>query len=158
MQRVNLRKYTEEDLQDYYELINDEDVKRFMPFMECSNINIAKAILKRKIELNNNKLIYAIESTEYKRVIGEISAIIQGDMAEIEVMINSKYRGKGYAKEAFIELLESLKEKEINIKKMRALTLKGNKSSQNLFEKLEFKLKDAEDETKQNYCKYEREI
>lgn len=27
MKRVNLRKYKEEDLQDYYELVNDENVK-----------------------------------------------------------------------------------------------------------------------------------
>jgi len=158
MKRINLRKYTEEDLQDYYELVNDEELKRWMPYMGCSNINVAKSILKKKIDLNNNKLIYAIESTEYERVVGEISAIIQGDMAEIEVMVNSKYRGKGYAKEAFIELLEILKEKEINIKRMKALIVKGNKNSQKLFEKLEFKAKNIENEKKLDYNEYEREI
>ena len=154
MQRVHLRKYKEKDLQDYYELINDEDIKKFIPFMDCSNINVAKSILKRKIELNNNKLIFAIESIEDKKVIGEISAVIQGEIAEIEVIINSIFRGKGYAKEAFIQLLEMLKEKEINIKKMKALILKSNKSSQKLFEKLEFKTKESESEKSQNYSEY----
>lgn len=156
MEKVHLRKYVEEDLEDYFDLVNDQMVEKFLPSMYCNNVNVAKAILKRKIELNNNKLIFAIEETEIKRVIGEIALVMQDTTAEIEVIINSKYRGKGYAKEAFSQLLDILKEKQIDIKKIRALISKENLSSQTMFGNLSFEVKENEKET--NFSEYEREI
>lgn len=106
MKRIELRRYTEDDLEDYFKLVNNEEVKQFLPYMYCNNIKVAKAILKRKIEVDiNKKRIYAIENIKEKHVIGEIAVVIKDKTAEVEFMINSEYRGKGYSQEAFIALL-----------------------------------------------------
>lgn len=55
MKRIELRRYTEDDLEDYFKLVNNEEVKQFLPYMYCNNIKVAKAILKRKIEVDINK-------------------------------------------------------------------------------------------------------
>lgn len=157
MKRIELRKYSENDLEDYFKLVNNEGVKRFLPYMYCDNINVARAILKRKIDVDvNKKRIYAIEHIMDKHVIGEIAAVINGKTAEAEFMISPEYRGKGYSREAFVALLDIIRNENLKINKMKALVMEKNKSSRKMLSKLEF---DAKQQDKgQEYVEYEKEI
>ncbi len=157
MKRIELRRYTEDDLEDYFKLVNNEEVKQFLPYMYCNNIKVAKAILKRKIEVDiNKKRIYAIENIKEKHVIGEIAVVIKDKTAEVEFMINSEYRGKGYSQEAFIALLDIIRSENLSINKIKALVMEENKSSRKMLSKLEFETK--KQEIGQEYIEYERDI
>lgn len=157
MKRIELRRYTEDDLEDYFKLVNNEEVKQFLPYMYCNNIKVAKAILKRKIEVDiNKKRIDAIENIKDKHVIGEIAAVIKDKTAEAEFMINPEYRGKGYSQEAFIALLDIIRSENLSINKIKALVMEENKSSRKMLSKLEFETK--QQETGQEYVEYERDI
>lgn len=156
-QTIILREYKNSDLQEYYNCVNDEKLKEFLPYIYCNNMQVADSILRKKIEAqkrDDNNIRYAIEEIQTNHIIGEISAHIRESKARILCFINSKYRGKSYVKEAVFQLTEILKSKNANITALEVQIAINNIAAKKAFEKLDFKYKNEG----RTYKTYEKEI
>lgn len=96
-ERLILRRYTEDDLQDLYEYLSDEEVVRYEPYKPMS-IQETKENLKWRISTDE---MIAVELKSDHKMIGNVYlGKREFGALEIGYVFNRKYWGKGYAKES----------------------------------------------------------
>lgn len=96
-QRLILRRYTADDLNDLYEYLSDEEVVKFEPYKPMS-LEEAKGNLDWRIGTDE---MIAVELIDSHKMIGNIY-LGKRDFNTLEIgyVFNRKFWGKGYAKEA----------------------------------------------------------
>ncbi|MCH4191575.1 MAG: GNAT family N-acetyltransferase [Butyrivibrio sp.] len=96
-ERLILRRYTTDDLQDLYEYLSDKDVVEFEPYKPM-NIEEVKKNLNWRISTDE---MIAVELKENHKVIGNVY-IGKRDFSSLEIgyVFNKSYWGNGYAKES----------------------------------------------------------
>lgn len=95
--RLILRSYKESDLDDLYEYLSDEEVVRFEPYKPMTREE-TRGNLQWRMETDE---MIAIELKDNHKMIGNIYlGKREFDSLELGYVMNKKYWGKGYAKEA----------------------------------------------------------
>ena len=141
-ERLTLRRPLENDLEQFHNLHQDEDIKKYLcdsPCMETSKRFLDKAIAE--YDKNDYGLFLICEKGE-GQVLGyckiKPSTIESSGVFEISYGILSKYRRKGYATETISKVLSWAFE-ETNAKRILAQVKSGNTGSLMTLKKLDFK-------------------
>lgn len=95
-ERLILRRYTADDLNDLYEYLSDDEVVKFEPYRAMS-LEETKGNLEWRIGTDE---MIAVELKSEHKMIGNIY-LGKRDFHSLEIgyVFNRKYWGKGYAKE-----------------------------------------------------------
>ena len=95
-ERLNIRKFTNNDLTELYNLLSDEDVMEFIesPFSWDKTANFLNSVA-----LIDPPLIYAVEDFSQKFIGYVIFHEYDKDSFELGWILNKRYWGKGYANE-----------------------------------------------------------
>ena len=103
--RLILRRYCKEDLQDLYEYLSDEEVVKYEPYKPM-DINEVEGNLDWRISTDE---MIAVVLKSNNKMIGNIY-LGKRDFESIEIgyVFNKQYWGKGYAKESCNALIEKL--------------------------------------------------
>lgn len=133
-ERLLLRRYIAEDLEDLYEYLSDHEVVKYEPY---------KVMTKEEVEDNLNWRIgtdemIAVELKDNHKVIGNVYLGKRDfDSLEIGYVFNRKFWGKGFAKESCEAVV---KHAFLNgVHRIYAECDPNNISSWNLLEKIGFK-------------------
>lgn len=102
-ERLILRKFQEQDMQDLYEYLSDEDATAFEPY-EPMNYEEVQNCLAKRIESDE---FLAVEEKKSGKMIGNIYiGDRHAESVEIGYMFNRKFWKKGYAYEACSRVCE----------------------------------------------------
>lgn len=95
--RLILRRYSDDDLDDLFEYLSDDAVVKFEPY-RAMNLEETKENLKWRIETDE---MIAVELKEKHKMIGNIY-LGKRDFNSLEIgyVFNRAFWGKGYAKES----------------------------------------------------------
>lgn len=95
-ERLKIRKFTNNDLTELYNLLSDEDVMKFIepPFSWKKTANFLNSVA-----LIDPPLIYAVEDFSQKFIGYVIFHEYDKDSFELGWILNKRYWGKGYANE-----------------------------------------------------------
>lgn len=101
-ERLILRRYTENDLQDLYEYLSDPQVVAYEPYQPMT-IEEVKDNLKWRISTDE---MIAVELKENGKMIGNVY-LGKRDFESLEIgyVFHADYWGKGYAKESGLALM-----------------------------------------------------
>ena len=135
MPKVSLRKFTDDDVLEYYSIAQDSN--DYFLFGYCRNIKDAEDVIDTYI--NSDELESFAILNEKLELIGAIICITKGNILEISYSIGLEYRRKGYCFET-LKLVEKLAKKR-KMKKIEFFILKDNLKSINLAKKFGAKLK-----------------
>ncbi len=135
MPKVSLRKFTDDDVLEYYSIAQDSN--DYFLFGYCRNIKDAEDVIDTYI--NSDELESFAILNEKLELIGAIICITKGNILEISYFIGLEYRRKGYCFET-LKLVEKLAKKR-KMKKIEFFILKDNLKSINLAKKFGAKLK-----------------
>lgn len=135
MQKVYLRKFTYDDVLEYYSIAQDSN--DYFPFGYCRNIRDAKGVIDTYI--NSEELESFAILNEKSELIGAIVCETQRDIFEISYFIGLEYRRKGYCLET-LKLTEQIAKKR-EMEKIVFLIKKDNLKSINLAKKFGAELK-----------------
>ncbi|MBR7798314.1 GNAT family N-acetyltransferase [Agaribacter marinus] len=114
--RLKLRKFSDDDLYDMFEIYHDEEVNKFLPWFPFQSIEETKEYLYNTIYKEYDQRIayhYAIEEKANHKVIGYIGISKideEKGSAELGYGLLKTYWGKGIATEASKALLKRLKQ------------------------------------------------
>lgn len=132
-ERLILRRYKSDDLQDLFEYLSDETVVKYEPYAPMT-VEEVKDNLKWRIETNE---MIAVELKGTHKMIGNVYMGNKDfNSVEIGYVFNSSYWGNGYAYESCNELIKSAFEKGIH--RIYAECDPNNTGSWKLLEKLGF--------------------
>lgn len=96
-ERLILRKYKEDDLEDLYEYLSDEEVLAYEPYKPMSK-EMVKENLNWRIE--TDEMIAVVEKMTVKMIGNVYLGSRDFERKEIGYVFNKNYWGKGYAREA----------------------------------------------------------
>lgn len=136
--RIILRNFKEEDLQDLYEYCREEGVGEAAGWSHHKSLQETEKILKEFIK---NEYEYAIVYKENNKVIGHIgvhedSEDGREDTKELGYVLNKNYWNRGIMTEVVQAILEYLFSKDICF--VYACCFQDNKASKNVIEKCGF--------------------
>jgi len=133
--RLKIRSFTKNDLNDVFEYLSDEIVMKYIePVFTYEQV--IEFINRTGIE---NKLIFAIEIKNEKKVIGHlIFHEYKKDIYELGWIINRNYWNNGYAIKVSKTIIK-FGFNTLNIKKIIGETDEENKKSIKIFEKIGMK-------------------
>ena len=142
-EHLDLRKFKLRDAQQLYDWTKDEKVNQFLLESELKNIVEAEHIIIswREQYQNDDYFLWCIQLAENKKAIGKISATINLSLssAEISYMISPDMRGKGYATEAVLGVINFL-HNEVGIHRVTAKINTDNIASIKTAEKVGMQL------------------
>lgn len=132
-ERLILRRYTENDLQDLYEYLSNPNVVKFEPYMPMVMEEV-KDNLKWRISTDE---MIAVQLKSENKMIGNVYLGKRDfDSLEIGFVFNEKYWKKGYAKESCEKLVEEAF--KMGIHRIYAECDPMNQNSWGLLEKMGF--------------------
>lgn len=104
-ERLILRRYNDDDLQDLYEYLSNPKVVEYEPY-KVMNMDEVKKILDYRI---SSEEFLAVELKENNKMIGNIY-LGKRDLESLEIgyVFNEKYWKQGYAKESCEKLIEEI--------------------------------------------------
>ncbi|MDO4662027.1 MAG: GNAT family N-acetyltransferase [Tissierellia bacterium] len=141
--RTQLRRFIPKDLDESYEWMNDEKIKKFANEFYAQSKEQANKKIKDYIESEDKNLDYnwLIILKKNDQAIGEAKANnINEDEKSIDLSlaINSKFKNRGYATEVISKLLEFFFT-EVGAEKVRTYSDIDNESWQEVLKKLNFR-------------------
>ncbi|MGN0738659.1 MAG: GNAT family N-acetyltransferase [Treponema sp.] len=103
-QRLILRRYRKDDLDDLFEYLSDSEVVKYEPYKPMSKSETEQNLEWR---ISTEEMI-AVELKENHKMIGNVY-LGKRDFNSLEIgyVFNKKYWGKGYAKESCARLIEN---------------------------------------------------
>ncbi|SJZ69602.1 GNAT family N-acetyltransferase [Anaerorhabdus furcosa] len=110
--RCILRKFTLDDVDDFYELMSNERVNKYIPLLPFKSKDEAKEFLiKSHIEKYNNvsSYRYAVCVKDINKVIGYVG-LSQSECNDFGYAIHEDYWHQGYASEVCEAVLKQLKQ------------------------------------------------
>jgi [ribosomal protein S5]-alanine N-acetyltransferase len=134
--RLSLRQLQKDDAADYFFLLSDEDVMRYMDAPKCESIDIAaEKIEKMNTEIAENKsIVWGISLKDDKRLIGAIGfwkISAYHHRGEIAYRLHPDFWRKGLMTEALKEVLNYGFEK-MNLHSVEANVSPSNEASKQL--------------------------
>ncbi len=158
-ERLLLRKFKEEDANDYAEFMSDKHMWTYQPDHTETREdylkdfpNLLKSYRKRNV---SGMLRYAINLKSKNKVIGYIGIAINfpNNLGRISWSLNSKFWHKGYATEAASAAINYMFN-EYNLHRIELNVWQGNTASENLALRLGFKKEGMEREARLKGNKY----
>ena len=141
--RLILRKWTENDIQDLMEGLNNIEVSRWLVLVPHPYTQIdAENFIKSCISNDNNSYEFAIELKAEGKVIGGTSISLinrQHGTARGGIWLNANYHRQGYGSEAFGKRIEFAFDK-LNLRHLENGYLEGNQASFKMQEKFGYVL------------------
>ena len=134
---VKLVPFEASDLEEFYRIAKDEEVKRFVKILYPEDKEEAEIILEMLTE-DTNYIAFKILNGKGKftgAIIGEKKG---KKTIEISYFIGAEYRGKGYCTQAVIKFKKFLK--DCKYKRIEFAINPKNRKSQTIMEKLEIPL------------------
>ena len=109
--RLILRRYCKDDLQDLYEYLSDDEVVKYEPYRP---MNIDKVESNLDWRISTDEMI-AVELKASKKMIGNIY-VGKRDFESLEIgyVFNKNYWGNGYAKESCSAFIKDVFAKDIH--------------------------------------------
>lgn len=112
-ERLVLRPFTRGDVDAVHAYRGRADVARYLFDPPLSRDECALAIQQRTVqidlELENDRIVLAVETRDSPALVGEISLIqrsLDARQGEVGWIFHPDHQGKGYAREAMIRLIE----------------------------------------------------
>ncbi len=139
--RLILRPWTANDLNDVYEGLNDYDVAKNLTVPYPYTKECAESFIKTRMEKPNTieKSYLAIVEKSSGRVIGGTTIEFRDGIARGGIWLNKKYHGRGYGSETMharaVYCFDTLK-----VDHLENGFLEGNETSRRMQEKLGYKL------------------
>lgn len=137
--RVSIRKFQEKDISNKIKWINDSKNNKYLHYdLPLEYEKTLNWFNKNKDRVDRYDAVIEVDGVPVG-LIGLLSIDYENSKAEYYITLGEeRYKGKGVAKLASIQLLEYAF-KELNLNKVYLFTEVENKSAQRLFEKLGFK-------------------
>lgn len=133
--RLILRQPRSSDNTKLLFLINDRNIKYYVPYFDCEDISDIDFLIKGPFDLKTT-FMFVIENNQNQNIIGIIYAYITtGHKLDIIYAIKSEERGNGFMSEAIKFFIQYLYNKEY-ISSINFSIHASNKSSQRVMEKL----------------------
>src|SRR6266540_1225148 len=111
-ERLLLRPYHKDDLDDLYAIQSREDVNRYLYWSPRTRQEVADVLAKRAtmsaLEGEGDILVLAVELRETGTVIGDVNLAWQSEeheQGEFGFVFHPDHHGRGYAGEAAVEML-----------------------------------------------------
>lgn len=137
-ERLLIRPYKAEDMQDVFEIYNNKEVCKYLLHHEWNNENVQEKFNKKLVNssLTQNATI-SLAAVLDEKVIGDLSAWYTSmkDTLEIGYSFSSASGGKGYATEAVGSLITNLFN-EYNVHRIQATLDARNSASEKLCERI----------------------
>ncbi|MBQ2864608.1 MAG: N-acetyltransferase [Clostridia bacterium] len=143
-QNLILRKLTMQDLSDYIEFRQNEQLHKFLPTVPKSNSEYQTSLKTRVENYNNLKnptLTWGIELKSEHKLVGSVTiedVLSEHKLCEIGWAVNVNYQGKGIATEALTEIISYIFSNS-KVNRIQAFIWQGNSASIKLAKKLGFK-------------------
>lgn len=132
-ERLVLRRFCEEDLQDLFEYLSDEEVVKFEPY-HAMDLNAVRENLRWRISTDE---MIAVELKSGGKMIGNVYVGKRDfDSLEIGFVFNKKYWGNGYAFESCSAIINEVFSRGMH--RIFAECDPKNENSWKLLEKLGF--------------------
>ena len=115
-ERLNLTPFRREDSKDYFEIIRDEAIKKYVPYASAYTIESTEShiALYEKGDFINDFYI-AIRLKKSKKIIGAIIAVRMSHCnLDISYLVHKDYRNQGYMTEAMKAFIQYLKFSDIS--------------------------------------------
>ena len=101
--RLILRRYCKDDLQDLFEYLSDADVVKYEPYKPMSLVEVSEELAERI--LTDEMIAVVLKATN--KLIGNVYlGKREFDSLEIGYVFNKQYWGQGYAKESCDALIK----------------------------------------------------
>ncbi len=157
MIEIILRKMEEKDIQNLYNYIHLNYVKKYFPEKEKEQWEAHKRWYSFVIN-SPTYLFYTIESLS-REFLGTVKfEMVSKTGTIISMYLIEKVRGKGYSEEAIFSSIEELKFERPQIKKVYAYILEENEISKKAFIRLGFKSKGIKEYSGAEHLLYEKKI
>lgn len=114
-ERFFLRKFTNEDIIDFHEILSDEIVNTYLPWFLSQTLEDTQRFLEERVYPEYQKEVsyfYAIESKETRKVVGYLDVTdidLKEKCGDMGYGIHREYWGQGIASEVSHALLKQLK-------------------------------------------------
>lgn len=160
-ERLILRRFIQSDLEDYYNILNQEEVSKWLGsgkrISRDAVINSMRSI--ENFWNKNNYGIWAVINRETNELIGHCGLNPLKDIQKIELLyaFDKKAWGKGYATESAREIIKFAHD-ELKLNCLVAIAYPNNSRSCNVIEKLGFKYKGEQEHFGVNLSYYELEL
>lgn len=102
-ERLILRRYCEEDLQDLYEYLSDEEVIKYEPYKPMSINEVEENLVWR---ISTNEMIAVVLKANNKMIGNVYLGKRDFESLEIGYVFNKQYWGKQYARESCDALIK----------------------------------------------------
>lgn len=135
MNKITLRKARESDLMFYFNLRNEEGVRRASFNPEAIDLETHTSWFLNKIKDPNCFMFVALEC---EKPIGQMRIDIEGKIGETNISLTSEGRGKGYAPIVIKQALEEVAKKIPELKILVAHIKPNNIASIKSFERAGF--------------------
>jgi ribosomal-protein-alanine N-acetyltransferase len=158
--RLVLRRFIESDFENYYDILKQEEVSKWIGSGKIKSKDDVKNIM-RNFESHwkkNNYGVWAVIKKENNELVGHCGLKPLEDIQEIELLYAFRPNswGNGYATESARAVIR-LALDELKLKHLIALVYPNNKRSCNVIEKLGFKYKGEQEHFGINLLYYELE-
>lgn len=145
--RLLLRKFNKDDFENYYNILNQEEVSMWLGNGKRKEPEAVKRIMKsfEKHWIENDYGVWAVINRETNELIGQCGFNILEDTKETELLyaFDPKFWGKGYATEASMAAIKFLSE-NFKLNYVVALAYPNNDRSSNVIKKIGFEYKGIE--------------
>lgn len=137
-QRIMLRPFDVNDVDDMFEYASDDDVTEYLNWTSCTNYDDIIEVLNR-YHLSKPG-VWAIELIEEKKCIGciDLRIIPEHQKASFGYVLNKKYWNNGYMTEAVLAVI-NFAFNELNLNRIEATYYVGNEGSGKVMKKCNMK-------------------
>ena len=160
-ERLILRRFSESDFENYYDILNQEEVSKWLGSGKRKSKEDVKNIMTsfQSDWDKNNYGVWAVIKKENNRLIGHCGLKHLKDIQEIELLyaFDPKFWGNGYAAESARAVIKFAQD-ELKFKRLVAGVYPNNNRSCNVIEKLGFKYKGERELFGVNLFYYELEL
>lgn len=135
--RLILRPFRMEDLDEYYALISDEDIRKYIySYTEISSKEKLSEIISTYSQGDfTNDFYYVICDKITNNILGAIIAVkVSPSMLNVSYFIGKSYQNNGYMKESFMEFINFLLDSNLFYSRLELTTKNDNLVAQHIIE------------------------
>ena len=131
--RLVLQSFHEIDVHEYFDIISDPDIKKYVPYASAFTLESAAELVTAYCEGDfKNDFYIVFKDKEQSKIIGAILAIkMSPAVLDISYFINPNYRNMGFMKEALDAFITYISE-NTNYSSLRFTIENENLISQNV--------------------------
>lgn len=108
--RLVLRNFDVSDVDEYFEVVSDDSIRKYVPYASVFCINSARKLVNDYCLGDFKNDFYVVfKDKQTNIIVGAIIAVkISSSTLDVSYLVNSKFRNKGFMKEALIGFINYL--------------------------------------------------